>query len=155
EPVVPPVPVVVAGESLRASMGMFPVGSMTLSDPVQETARTPRPRPASRRATRWWWLRSIGSSTASGGGTSNRREVWLLSPTYHLRRMSNYQVWEVPLGVREREVKRLQKAKVYSPDELLQQGAPPKAGAALTKRTGLPPATILTLVRRADLLRLD
>jgi hypothetical protein len=69
--------------------------------------------------------------------------------------MSNYQLSEVPRLVHDRDARKLQKAGVYSTDEILLKAATSKGREALAKRTGLPRVTLLTLARRADLLRLD
>jgi len=70
-------------------------------------------------------------------------------------RASNYQLTEVPRLVNGRDANKLAKAGVHATDELLEKAATPRGRQALARRAGLPRATVVTLARRADLLRLD
>jgi hypothetical protein len=68
---------------------------------------------------------------------------------------AHYNVSEVPLLVRSRDARKLHAAGVHSTEEILRAGATDGGRAALARSAGLPRATIVTLARRSDLLRLD
>jgi Domain of unknown function (DUF4332) len=70
-------------------------------------------------------------------------------------RASQYNVSEVPKLVAVRVAEKLQKIGVHSTQDILDQGATLAGRRALAARARLPVATIDTLARRADLLRLD
>jgi hypothetical protein len=72
-----------------------------------------------------------------------------------LARASLYQLSEVPLLVKDRDARKLRKARIFSTDDVLAKGGTAEGRAALARASGLPRATIDTLARRADLLRLD
>jgi predicted flap endonuclease-1-like 5' DNA nuclease len=69
-------------------------------------------------------------------------------------RASHYAVADVPRIITSAQVEKLHKGKVETTEQLLEKGAKAKDRQALAKATGLKPAELLELVRRADLLRI-
>src|SRR3954468_1870678 len=69
--------------------------------------------------------------------------------------MSQYNVSEVPRLVAARDAARLHANGVHSTEDVLQKGARADGRRALAKTTGVRLATVETLARRADLLRLS
>jgi predicted flap endonuclease-1-like 5' DNA nuclease len=69
-------------------------------------------------------------------------------------RASHYAVADVPRLVPAAEVDKLHKAGVETTEQLLEKAGKAKDRKALAKASGIKPATLLDLAKRADLLRI-
>jgi predicted flap endonuclease-1-like 5' DNA nuclease len=77
-----------------------------------------------------------------------------LTLTAGLAQASHYAVADVPRLVPSAEVDKLHKAGVETTEQLLDKAAKAKDRKALAKASGIKPATLLDLAKRADLLRI-
>jgi predicted flap endonuclease-1-like 5' DNA nuclease len=80
--------------------------------------------------------------------------AFALLTTAGVARASHYAVADVPRIITPAQVDKLHKGKVETTEQLLEKGGKAKDRQALAKATGLKPAELLGLVRRADLLRI-
>jgi len=69
-------------------------------------------------------------------------------------RASHYALADVPRLVKPAETEKLKKASVGTTEELLNKAGKAKDRKALAKASGLPPADLLSLAKRCDLLRI-
>lgn len=71
-----------------------------------------------------------------------------------IARASHYAVGDVPSLISAGDAEKLKKGGVSTTEEMLLKAAKPKSRTALAKASGLPPATIINIVHRCDLLRI-
>jgi len=69
-------------------------------------------------------------------------------------RASHYAVGDVPTLITASDAEKLKKGGIATTEEMLLKAAKPKDRKALAKASGLPPASIMAIARRCDLLRI-